>query len=160
MEETPYSGAGQPATTQASSAAFSPVQSAAQIDVDDVIRLTTRPGDIFLIEIVGLVAAMLAWATALREARGTSTPIPIGHALGFLKLPTGAITAVAGILLMRGGFVPGLTALDSAPQIIAWAFVFGFAQQLLTGMVDQKARGVLSDVGGQGGSGDRTRHAT
>jgi hypothetical protein len=64
-----------------------------------------------------------------------------------LKLPTGALTAVLGLLLMRGGFIPGLSALDSSAQIIAWAIVFGYAQQLLTRFVDQQANTVLENVG-------------
>jgi hypothetical protein len=66
-----------------------------------------------------------------------------------LKLPTGALTAVLGLLLMRGGFVPGLTALDTTPQILAWAVVFGASQQLFTGMVDRQGKSVLEDVGGK-----------
>ncbi len=64
--------------------------------------------------------------------RGTSTPYSLPVALALLKLPTGALTALLGLLLMRGNFVPGLSALDSSAQIIAWAIVFGYAQQLLT----------------------------
>jgi hypothetical protein len=49
---------------------------------------------------------------------------------------------------MRGGFVPGLSALDSSAQIIAWALVFGYAQQLLTRLVDSRAQTVLEGAGG------------
>src|SRR3712207_7636499 len=42
------------------------------------------------------------------------------------------------ILLMRGQFIPGLSALDSSAQILAWALVFGYAQQLFTRLVDQQ----------------------
>jgi hypothetical protein len=56
---------------------------------------------------------------------------------------------VLGLVLMRGGFVPGLTALDTTPQIIAWAVVFGASQQLFTGMVDRQAQTVLESVGGK-----------
>jgi hypothetical protein len=48
---------------------------------------------------------------------------------------------------MRGEFVPGLTALDSSGQIIAWAVVFGYAQQVFTRLVDQRAHAVLEEVG-------------
>ena len=48
---------------------------------------------------------------------------------------------------MRGGFVPGLTALDTTPQILAWAVVFGASQQLVTGLVDRQAQTVLDSVG-------------
>jgi hypothetical protein len=74
--------------------------------------------------------------------------------LNILKLPTGALTAVLGLMLMRGGFVPGLTALDDPPQIIAWAVVFGASQQLFTGMVDRQAESVL------GATGDKTCRPT
>jgi hypothetical protein len=55
-------------------------------------------------------------------------------------------TAFLGLLLMRGAFIPGLSALDSPPQILAWAIVFGYAQQLFTRLVDQQAHSVLDDV--------------
>ena len=111
--------------------------------------------DIWLLEVVGLVAAAVAGAFALRNIRGTSTPYSLPVALALLKLPTGALTAVLGILLMRGGFVPGLSDLDTSGQIISWALVFGYAQQLFTGLVDRQANAVLQDVGGHGAAGDR-----
>ena len=67
-------------------------------------------------------------------------------ALAALKLPTGAITAFLGLLLMRGQFVPGLSALDSPAQILAWALVFGYAQQLFTRLVDQQGQTMLNNV--------------
>jgi len=121
---------------------------AEQRDIDDVTRETTSPWDIFIVELVGLIAASVAAAAALRNIRGTSTPYSLPVALALLKLPTGALTALLGLLLMRGNFVPGLSALDSSAQIIAWAIVFGYAQQLLTRLVDQQAHTVLEDVGG------------
>jgi hypothetical protein len=41
----------------------------------------------------------------------------------------------------------GLSALDSPGQFLAWALVFGAAQQLVTGLVDKKAQSVLDSVG-------------
>jgi hypothetical protein len=67
-------------------------------------------------------------------------------ALAALKLPTGAITAFLGLLLMRGQFVPGLSALDTSAQILAWALVFGYAQQLFTRFVDRQGQTVLDNV--------------
>jgi hypothetical protein len=69
-------------------------------------------------------------------------------ALAALKLPTGAATAVLGLLLMRGEFIPGLSALDSSAQIVSWAIVFGYAQQLFTRFVDQQGNTVLDSVRG------------
>ncbi|MFE5242727.1 MULTISPECIES: hypothetical protein [unclassified Streptomyces] len=69
-------------------------------------------------------------------------------ALALLKLPTGALTAVLGLLLMRGAFVPGLSALDSSAQIIGWAIIFGYSQQIFTRLVDRQGQAVLDAVGG------------
>jgi hypothetical protein len=124
-------------------------------DFDDGVKATARGADILVIEIVGLLAAAVAGVGALHGMRGTSTPYKVPLSLALLKLPAGAITAVVGLLLMRGGFVPGLSALDSSAQIIAWAIVFGYAQQLVTGLIDRQAHGVLNDVGGRGASGER-----
>ncbi|MDP9187626.1 MAG: hypothetical protein M3O25_00065 [Actinomycetota bacterium] len=117
-----------------------------QVDIDQLVRSTARSWDIPVVEIVGLLAAALAGALALRRIQGTSTPYSLPVAAAVLKLPAGALTAVLGLLLMRGGFVPGLSALDTSAQIIAWAIVFGYSQQLLTRLVDQQANTVLQNV--------------
>jgi hypothetical protein len=130
------------------SAAQGQPSAAEQRDIDDVTRETTSPWDIFIVELIGLIAASVAAAAALRNIRGTSTPYSLPVALALLKLPTGALTALLGLLLMRGNFIPGLSALDSSAQIVAWAIVFGYAQQLLTRLVDQQAHTVLDDVRG------------
>ncbi|MFD9860056.1 hypothetical protein [Streptomyces alboflavus] len=72
-------------------------------------------------------------------------------ALALLKLPMGALTAALGLLLIRGGFVPGLSALDSTAQIIAWAIIFGYSQQLFTKFVDNQGQAVLNAVHGPNG---------
>jgi hypothetical protein len=117
-----------------------------QQELDENMRDTANAWDMPLIEIVGLLSAALAGALALRSIRGTSTPYSLPVAVAVLKLPSGALTAVIGLLLMRGGFVPGLSALDSSAQIIAWAIVFGYSQQILTRLVDRQANSVLENV--------------
>jgi hypothetical protein len=117
-------------------------------DVDDAVKQTAGPWDLLTVELVGLTAAAVAAATAIRGIRGSSEPHNLPVALAALKLPTGAITAFLGLLLMRGQFVPGLSALDTSAQILAWALVFGFAQQLFTRLVDQQAHTVLDRVRG------------
>jgi hypothetical protein len=120
---------------------------AADEDIDEAVRETVNHWDVPLIEMVGAVAASVTGAVTLRRMRGTSTPFAVPVSLTLLKLPTGALTAFVGLLLMRGGFVPGLTALDSTPQILAWAVIFGASQQLFTGLVDRQAQNVLDSVG-------------
>ena len=115
-------------------------------DVDDVVKRTAGPADLLVVELIGLTAAAVAAATALRGIRGSSEPYGLPVALATLKLPMGAVTAFLGLLLMRGQFVPGLSALDTSAQILAWALVFGYAQQLFTRLVDQQAHSVLNTV--------------
>jgi hypothetical protein len=116
--------------------------------LDTAIEKAAKPVDLFLVEFVGLIAAAVAAAAAVRGIRGSSEPYGLPLALAVLKLPTGAITAFLGLLLMRGQFVPGLSALDTPAQILAWALVFGYAQQLFTRLVDQQAHTVLDSVRG------------
>ena len=117
-------------------------------DLDTALVGTTGRGDLLIVEVIGLLAAAVAAASAIRGIRGSSEPYALPVALAALKLPTGAVTAVLGLLLMRGQFVPGLTALDASAQILAWALVFGYAQQLFTRLVDQQAHTVLDRVRG------------
>ncbi|MFD5703807.1 hypothetical protein [Streptomyces lasiicapitis] len=107
-----------------------------------------RAQDYLVVEIIGVVSASVAAAATLRRIRGTSLPYNVPVALALLKLPTGALTAALGLLLMRGGFVPGLSALDSTAQIIAWAVIFGYSQQLFTRFVDSQGQAVLDSVHG------------
>jgi hypothetical protein len=115
-------------------------------DVDALVLQAVQPIDIVLVELLGLLAASVAAAAAIRRIRGSSEPHGLPVALAMLKLPTGALTAVLGLLLMRGGFVPGLSALDSSAQIVAWAILFGYGQQLFTRFVDQQADSILDGV--------------
>jgi hypothetical protein len=115
--------------------------------IDTAMRSAASGWDVAVVLGVGLLAAALAAAASLRGIRGTSMPFGLPVALALLKLPTGAMTAVLGLILMRGQFVPGLSALDSSGQIISWAIILGYSQQLLTRFVDQRAQTVLDNVG-------------
>jgi hypothetical protein len=117
-------------------------------DIDNVVEETANPQDLIVVELVGLTAAAIATAAAIRRIKGSAERYGLPVALAALKLPTGAITAFLGLLLMRGQFVPGLSALDTSAQILAWALVFGYAQQLFTRLVDQQGQTVLDNVRG------------
>jgi hypothetical protein len=117
-------------------------------ELDRAIQQAVRSYDLLLIELLGLTAAAVAAAVAIRNIRGSSEALHLPVLLAVLKLPTGAITAFLGLLLMRGQFVPGLSALDTSAQILAWALVFGYAQQLFTRFVDQQGQTVLESVRG------------
>jgi hypothetical protein len=143
-----------PSSTEASSTMTPSPEAARAINhaevLDRVIRDTARGWDVPLIELLGALAAAVTAAFALRSLNGTATPFSLPLALAFLKIPAGALTAVLGLLLLRGGFVPGFSNLDDPAQIVAWAIVFGGAQQLVTRLIDSRAENVLDKVGAPG----------
>jgi hypothetical protein len=102
--------------------------------------------DVLIVTGLGLLGGALAAAFAIRNVRGTSTPYGVPMALAFLKVPSGALTALAGLLLLGGDFVPGLSQLDSQRQILAYALVLGYAQQVATRLIDNRAQSILNSI--------------
>ncbi|MEQ4718623.1 hypothetical protein [Nonomuraea sp. B19D2] len=129
-------------------------------ELDERNRKAATWPDYIVVEVAGLIAAGVASTSALRHIRGTTTAHAIPVALALLKLPMGALTAVLGLLLMRGGFVPGLSALDSSAQIVAWAVIFGYSQELFTKFVDRQGQAVLEGVRGSTDPLPLTRQGT
>jgi hypothetical protein len=123
-----------------------PSPAPSQEDIDDAIDRTAGKWDTALVEFVGLLGATIAAAAALRRVRGTSDPYGLPVALAVLKVTTGALTAFLGILLIRAQFIPGLSDLDTSAQIVAWAIVLGYAQQLFTRAVDQQAQNLVAQT--------------
>jgi hypothetical protein len=115
--------------------------------------------DVLVVALLGLMGAALAAAIAIRNLSGTSTPYDVPFALAALKLPVGTLTAIGGLLALRGEFIPGLSELDSQGQILAYALALGYAQQLLTGYVDRQAAHLLSSAPGKETSASRPEKA-
>jgi len=99
--------------------------------------------DIVVIALMGLLGGALAAAISIRNLRGTSTPYDVPVALAMLKVPLGAFTAIIGLVAIQGEFIPGLSALDSQEQILAYALILGFGQQVFTRQLDRKAQDLL-----------------
>jgi hypothetical protein len=109
--------------------------------------------DVAVVEILGALGGALAASASLRQMRGTSLPFGLPLWLALLKPPVGACTAVMGLVLLRGQFIPGFGHLESQAQIMAYALVFGYAQQLFTHPVDQQAQTLLTSAAGHTTSG-------
>lgn len=107
---------------------------------------TPNSGDVFLIELLGALGGTLAAVLAITQLKGTQTPYSVPLSLAVLKLPLGAVSALAGLLLVHGAFVPGLSDLDSSGQIIAYAVFLGVAQQLVTAFIDKRGQELLEEV--------------
>jgi len=103
-------------------------------------------GDVAVVALMGVLGAALSATLTVQKLRGTAAPYAVPVALAFFKLPAGALTAIAGLLLIKGDFVPGFSQLDSQGQILAYAIVFGVAQHLVTRFVDQRADDVVNGL--------------
>jgi hypothetical protein len=101
-------------------------------------------GDVVIIAGLGALGGGFGALLSIRNLRGSSTPYGVPMALAVLKVPSGALTALIGMLLLAGGFVPGLSNLDSQRQILAYAVLFGYAQQLITRLADNQAQTILN----------------
>jgi hypothetical protein len=101
-------------------------------------------GDILIVALLGMLGGALAAVVSIRNLRGTSSPYDVPVALALLKIPLGAFTAILGLVAIRGDFIPGLSALDSQEQILAYALILGFAQQIFTRLLDRQAQVVLN----------------
>jgi hypothetical protein len=142
----PTTGAGQPPTPIQGPAGVACPSEEAPPTPGTTPRRLPAPGDVTLVALLGMLGAGLSATVAIRGLQGSSTPYDVPVALSLLKLPSGALSALVGLLFVRGGFVPGLSQLDSQPQILAYAFLFGIAQQLVTRLVDQQAQDILTKV--------------
>jgi len=102
--------------------------------------------DVAVVALVGAAAGVLSGLAALRRLRGTSTPYPVPLALAALKVPTGALTAVLGILVLRAGLTGTAFAAESPASLLGWAVVLGLGQELLTRLADRQGERVLASV--------------
>jgi hypothetical protein len=117
-------------------------------------RRLPAPGDVTLAALFGLLGGGLSAAITIRNLqRNYRAPLDIPVALTLLKLPSGALSALIGLLFIRGEFIPGMSQLDSQQQILAYAFLFGIAQWLITRTVDQQAEAILAKTPSEAVSG-------
>jgi hypothetical protein len=86
------------------------------LDIDDAIKDTASPLDVFFVTFLGFVGAAMSAAVSIRNVRGSSDPHSIPVALTLLKMPTGALTALIGIILIRAGLVPGIVTLSAVQK--------------------------------------------
>jgi hypothetical protein len=76
-------------------------------------RRLPAPGDVTLVALLGMLGGSLSAALAARHLQGSPTPYDVPIALLLLKLPSGALSALVGLLFVLGRFVPGLSLLAS-----------------------------------------------
>jgi hypothetical protein len=103
-------------------------------------------GDVFLVELIGVFGASLVGSVAVRRMRGSSTPYAVPMASLLVKLPSGALTAVAGLLFVRAGVLGPDLAKSGTAQLVAYALIFGASQQAFTRLIDIQTQNVLDSI--------------
>lgn len=96
----------------------------------------------FMVALVGALGGFVTALAALRSSGPSTSAYSLTPALGLLKVPAGAVTALLGVMLWNSGTVPGLDPLPSTGAVAAAGLVLGASQELLTRLIDIRARAV------------------
>lgn len=104
--------------------------------------------DVLVVELIGTAAAALTASFVLRNLDGTATAYSIPFALALVKLPSGAISAIIGVIFLGAGMIPGISRVLTREEVFAWAAIFGAGQQIVTRLLDAKGREVLDNIRG------------
>lgn len=123
---------------------------APQLPAGTASATTARSGsgaraDLTTVEVWGVVGGLIGALVALRTLQASRRPIGLQLAQLMLKLPAGAVTAVFGVVLLQSDILPPLKPVQSS-QLAAYAILFGFAQEAVTGMVDRQAARLLNEA--------------
>jgi hypothetical protein len=95
------------------------------------------------VEVAGVIGGVLAAAAALLRIPVTHEPYNLKRAQTLVKLPLSALTAIVGLMLLQSSIIDALQPQDS-PIVLVYAVVFGYSQQLVTRLIDQKAKSLVS----------------
>jgi hypothetical protein len=95
------------------------------------------------VELVGAVGGALAALLALNRFSGFTDPFGLPTFQALLRIPTAAVTGLFGVLLMQSAALGAFQPQRDAGKVLAFAFVFGYAQEPLLRMIDRQAGKVL-----------------
>jgi hypothetical protein len=94
--------------------------------------------DVFAVELAGMLGGLLSVAIPIATGERINTPYRVFNQQLVLKTFAGAATALAGVMLIVSGLIPGFV-FESDSAILGYAVFFGIAQQAVTGAVDRRA---------------------
>ncbi len=96
------------------------------------------------VELVGAVGGALAAVFALNRFSGFTDPYGLPTAQALLRIPTAAATSLFAVVLMQTSALGALKPQTEDTTVLAFAFVFGYAQEPLLRMIDRQAGKVLN----------------
>jgi hypothetical protein len=102
--------------------------------------------EVALIALLGAIGGSLALAFGLSESQRAPSRYDPKVWLAFLKPVTGAVMAILGVILVQAEFLVR-PAGDSSYLLLVYAILFGFSQQLFTGVADRRAEALTGPAG-------------
>jgi hypothetical protein len=104
-------------------------------------------GDVLLVFVLGAIGGLIGGVVPLSGLRTVPSRFSVRGAQIALKAVVGAFTAWLGVVLVLSGV---LDVTVSSTNLVAYAVLFGYAQQLMTRYVDRH----VADVLGRGGTSE------
>jgi hypothetical protein len=118
----------------------------------------STPGDVALVALIGAIAAGFSAVANVTKLRPLVDPYQTPMFQGLLKVPTGAFTAVLGVLAIEQGLQATAGLSSSQGGMLFLAFVFGYSQQLVTHFVDSYGAEIRTNLAGERtGGGNHAR---
>jgi hypothetical protein len=96
---------------------------------------------VWQVQLLGALGGFVTALAALQKLRGYRNPYNLPLVQAAVRVPAGALTGLIGILILQSGAFQ----LDPAEgnTVVAYAIVFGAAQELVTRLIDQKANSLI-----------------
>lgn len=116
--------------------------------------LVSGAGDVWLVQVMGAVGAVVASVVLLVRRRPSLSPYILVGYQALIKVLLGALLAVVGVLALASGIGEGLIGVRSQAAVLVAAVVFGYAQQLGTRLLDNYADRLLNRVRPLPGAGE------
>lgn len=100
------------------------------------------------VELLGALGGLLTALVAIEKLRGYRYPYNLPLVQAVLKIPAGAFTALVGVIVVQSGSF-GIDPV-SGPEMAAYVILLGAAQELITRLLDQKARSIIEAAAPKG----------
>ncbi|MFI7413998.1 hypothetical protein ACIBU0_35630 [Streptomyces sp. NPDC049627] len=100
--------------------------------------------DTGVVMLLGMLGAGLPMIARLQRMGGSWNPYSLPFWQEMIKLPTGALTAVAGLVLVDTDWLPFAKPADTWREVIAYAIAFGVGQLAFTHALDKRTEKLLA----------------
>jgi hypothetical protein len=100
--------------------------------------------DVFLLGFAGLVGGSVGALIILLNAKVSVGPFTLPIAQAAVKLPAGATIALVGLFAVQHGTL-GVLMPQAGNALVAFALLFGVAQQALTRFIDKRANNLFAE---------------